>query len=116
MPHFSNSVVEAIVAGTVLGSLADWLFAGILFYERYQRHREVWREGGERGRIIGAQALAVLTSAAFVLLAMTAHQTNIRGAGMLAFLAWLIGPLPLLATNHLFIKIDAMVTASHTLG
>ena len=116
MPQISMAIVEAIVAGAFLGSLADWLFAGILFHDRYQRHPEVWREGGERGRIIGAQALAVVTSAAFVMLAMKAGQTDIRGACMLAVLVWLIGPLPLLVANHLFIKIDAMVTASHALG
>jgi hypothetical protein len=29
---------------------------------------------------------------------------------------WLIGPLPLLLANHLFIRLDARVTASHAAG
>ena len=29
---------------------------------------------------------------------------------------WLIGPLPLLLANALFIKIDPLVTASHAAG
>ena len=116
MPQISMAVVEAIVAGAFLGSLADWLFAGILFHGRCQRRLEAWREGGERGRIIGAQAFALVTSAAFIWLASKTGQTDIRGACMLAVLVWLVGPLPLLVTNHLFVKIDAMVTASHALG
>ena len=92
MPQISMAVVEAIVAGAFLGSLADWLFAGILFHGRYQRHPEAWREGGERGRIIGAQAFALVTSAAFIWLASKTGQTDIRGACMLAVLVWLVGP------------------------
>ena len=45
------AVVEAVVSGAVLGSLADWLFAGILFHERYQRHPEVWRGRHDWGEV-----------------------------------------------------------------
>ena len=45
------NLVWAAIAGAVLGSLADWLFAGVIFHERYQVYPEVWRQGNERGRI-----------------------------------------------------------------
>jgi len=110
-------MAEAIVLGAMLGSLADWLFAGVLFHARYQTYPEVWRTGvGETGRIILAQAFAVLTSAAFVLLAVLVGRTDPWGAAMLAAMIWLVGPLPLLITNHLFIKLDPLVTASHAAG
>jgi intracellular septation protein A len=98
--------------------LADWLFAGVLFHGRYQVHPEVWREGagGERHRIILAQALALVTSGAFVMLAWKLHQTDYKGTLKLAAMIWLIGPLPLLLANALFIKIDHLVTASHAAG
>jgi intracellular septation protein A len=106
----------ATLLGALLGSLADWLFAGVLFHHRYQVYPEVWRAGDERPRIIAAQALAIVTSAAFVLLAWKLHQTDMRGALKLAAMVWLIGPLPLLVGNALFIKIDHLVTASHAAG
>jgi len=117
MTHLSIAMAEAVVLGAVLGSLADWLFAGVLFHARYQTFPEVWRTGvGETGRIILAQAFAVLTSAAFVLLAVLVGRTDPWGAAMLAAMIWLVGPLPLLVTNHLFIKLDPLVTASHAAG
>ena len=106
----------AILLGALLGSLADWLFAGVLFHHRYQRFPEVWRAGNERQRIVAAQALAIVTAAAFVLLAWKLHQVDFRGALKLAVMVWLIGPLPLLVGNALFIKIDHLVTASHAAG
>jgi hypothetical protein len=113
------NLLWAIVAGAVLGSLADWLFAGLLFHGRYQRYPEVWRAGvetGEKGRILLAQGLALVTAAAFTALAVKLGQTDWTGAPKLAAMIWLIGPLPLLLANALFIKIDLLVTASHAAG
>lgn len=109
-------LVWATLLGGVLGSLADWLFAGVLFHNRYQVYPEVWRAGNERMRIVGAQILAFVTAAAFVALAVKLHQTDMRGALKLAAMIWLIGPLPLLVANAFFIKIDSLVTASHAAG
>lgn len=109
----------AALAGAILGSLADWLFAGILFHERYRRTPEIWRAGvetGEKGRILLAQALALLTAAAFAALAAKLGQTDWSGALKLAAMIWLIAPLPLLLANALFIRIDPLVTASHAAG
>ncbi len=117
MPHSSLAIGTAVVAGAVLGSLADWLFAGVLFHDRYRRYPEIWRDGvGDRGRIIAAQALSVLTSATFVMLALRLGKTDLSGAVKLAVAIWLIAPLPMLVVNHMFIKIDALVTASHAVG
>jgi hypothetical protein len=111
------NLVWATLVGALLGSLADWLFMGVIFHGRYQVHPEVWRPGvQERGRIIAAQALALLTAAAFVALAWKLKQTDIRGTLKLAAMIWLIAPLPLLLANALFIKIDHLVTASHAAG
>jgi len=111
-------LVWAALIGALLGSLADWLFAGVIFHGRYQIHPEVWRPGAGavRSRIVLAQALALVTSAAFVALAWKLHQTDRIGTLKLAAMVWLIGPLPLLLTNGLFIKIDPLVTASHAAG
>lgn len=110
-------VFAASVVGAILGSIADWVFAGVLFHGRYQRHPEVWRTtGSESLRIGGAQVLGLWTSVAFVALAVMLDRTDFTGALKLAAMIWLIAPLPLLVTNALFIKIDALVTASHVAG
>ena len=110
------NLVWATIAGAVLGGLADWLFAGVLAHRYYDAHPEVWRQGGERSRILLGQALALVTAAGFVGLAWKMHQTDARGALKLAAMVWLIGPLPLLLGNHLFLKLDRRVTASHAAG
>ena len=110
------NLIWATLAGALLGSLADWLFAGVLFHDRYNMHPEVWRGGSERGRIVAAQALALVTAGAFVGLAASLGQTDLQGALKLAAVIWLIAPLPLLAANALFMKIDHLVTASHAAG
>jgi len=110
-------IFAASIVGAILGSLADWVFAGVLFHDRYQRHPEVWRTGGsETLRIGGAQVLSLLTAVAFVALAVMLGQVDFAGALKLAAMVWLIAPLPMLVTNALFIKIDPLVTVSHAAG
>jgi len=110
-------IFAASILGAILGSLADWVFAGVLFHGRYQRHPEVWRTGGsETLRIGGAQVLSLLTAVAFVALAVMLGQVDFAGALKLAAMVWLIAPLPMLVTNALFIKIDPLVTVSHAAG
>ena len=110
-------VFAAAIAGAILGSLADWVFAGVLFHGRYQRHPEVWRAGiSETLRIGAAQVLCLLTAVAFVALADMFGLVDLIRALKLAAMIWLIAPLPLLVTNSLFIKIDPLVTVSHALG
>jgi intracellular septation protein A len=107
------NLIWAAVIGVIPASAADWLFADFLIRKRYQLTPDTWRSGGERRRIAAAQLLALVTSAAFVLLAWKLHQTDRVGALKLAAMVWLIGPLPLLLGNMLFIRIDPLVTASH---
>jgi intracellular septation protein A len=109
-------LVWAALLGAVLGSLADWLFAGIIFHDRYHLTPETWRAGEQGRRIAAAQALTLVSSAAFVALAWKVHQTDLRGALKLAAMVWLIGPLPMLLANAMFIRIDHRVTASHAAG
>ena len=110
-------IFAASIVGAILGSVADWVFAGVLFHGRYQRHPEVWRtETSETLRIGVAQILCLVTSTSFVALADVLGLVHLTAALKLAAMIWLIAPLPLLVTNSLFIKIDPLVTASHAAG
>ena len=110
------NLLWAALLGALLGSLADWLFAGVIFHDRYHLTPETWRTGEQGKRIAAAQALTLISSAAFVALAWKVHQTDLRGALKLAAMIWLIGPLPMLLANAMFIRIDNRVTASHAVG
>ncbi|MDB5720720.1 MAG: hypothetical protein JWP15_1338 [Alphaproteobacteria bacterium] len=111
------NLLWAALVGALLGSLADWLFAGVIFHDRYQLTPDTWRSGSdERMRIAAAQALCLVSSAGFVLLAWKTHQTDLRGALKLAAMIWLIAPLPMLIANAMFIRVDHRVTASHAAG
>ena len=111
------NIYLAMALGFVAASLADWLFMGILFHDRYMTFPEVWRSTeGEKRRIFIAQAFSALTAVAFVLLASRLQLVGLETALKLAVMIWLIGPLPLLLGNHLFIKLDPLVTTSHAVG
>ncbi|HZC38389.1 MAG TPA: DUF1761 domain-containing protein [Sphingomicrobium sp.] len=111
------NVILAIVISFVVASLTDWLFMGVLFHERYKAFPEIWRDAkDETRRIILAQAFAALTAIGFVVLASRLGSTTLQTALPLAAAIWVIGPLPLLLGNHLFIKLDPGVTFSHAAG
>ena len=109
--------IAAVVAGLVLASLADWLFAGVFFHDRYQAHPEVWRVTGANPRaLIGAQALTLFTVIGFIALMVWTHRRSTGDSLILAFGIWLVAAAPPIIANGLFIKIDPRVIASHTVG
>lgn len=110
-------VLWAVLGGAIFGALADWLFAGLLFHGRYQRHPDTWRPGlNDRLRLVVGQLLTLMTAAAFAMLASRLGQVDLSGGLKLAAMIWLIAPLPMLLTNVLFIRIDPLVVASQALG
>ncbi len=107
----------AIIAGLIVASLMDWLFAGVLFHDRYQAHPEVWRVNGANPRaLIAAQALTFPTVIGLVALMMLTGETRLVPALEIAALVWMIAAAPAIIANGLFIKVHPLVVASHTLG
>jgi hypothetical protein len=115
--------IEAAVATAAAGTIAaftDWLFMGVLFHDRYDRHPEVWRDGiragRERGAILWSCALDYVSAGAIVFLCMWLGATAIWPALSVAVVVWIAGPLAMQITNGLFIKFDPLLTLSHALG
>jgi hypothetical protein len=107
----------AIVAGLVVASLMDWLFAGVLFHDRYQAHPEVWRFNGANPRaLIAAQALTIPTVVGLVALMRMTGETRLPPALEVATLVWLIAAAPAILANGIYIKMHPLVVASHTVG
>jgi hypothetical protein len=107
----------AVVVGLVLASLADWLFAGILFHDRYQTHPEVWRINGANPRaLIAAQVMTIPTVIGLIALMIWTGQIALPASLTLALLIWAVAAAPPIIANGLFIKIDPILTATHTIG
>ena len=111
------ATIAAVIVAAVLVSLADWFFGGILFHDKYLAYPEVWRpRETNRYAIIVSQVFAVISTIAFVVMAVKLQQTDFAQALTLAFWIWLIGPVPIYMTNFAFMKLHWMVVAGHLAG
>jgi hypothetical protein len=117
--HWTRFLLAVVVSG--LGaSITDWLFMGVLFHNKYLETPETWRgkpAQPEAASIVASSVIGLVSCAAFIYLcywtgALTVHNASLR----MAFLAWLVAPLPLIFTNALWIKMNPLLAVSHSLG
>jgi hypothetical protein len=109
----------AVLAAGVASSFTDWLFAGVLFHDKYFAYPEVWRQKlrqDDTGAITWSMILGLLTSAAFMATCVVFNIHGYRSTLEFAALVWLMVPLPLTITNALFIKLHPLIVVSHSLG
>lgn len=109
----------AALVGGILSSLTDWLFMGDLLYKRNNKHPEIWRYPGGKGEskaIVCSGPFPFLTCAVFAFATNEFHVHSLGAALRMAFEIWLIGPLPLVLTNALFMKVQPMIATAHSLG
>lgn len=112
-------IALAVLAGGAVSSLTDWLFMGDWLYKRYDRHPEIWRYPGGAGEskaIFWSSVLPFLTCGIFILLCSGLRFHSWRETFKLAAAIWLIGPLPLIITNAVWMKISGVIAASFSLG
>jgi len=109
----------AVLAG-VLGSVTDWLFMGVLFHDAYNRHPEIWRPaigaGRDKTAVLLSVAIGFLMSFAIVGLCAFANVAGVVQGTLVALLAWIAGPLAVMAINGLFIKLDPRIIVAHSIG
>jgi hypothetical protein len=103
------------IGSGVLSSLTDWFFAGDWLHRRYT-YPEVWRTGSEVRAIALSSTLPFLTCAVFAYTVARLGLHSILSAVELAGAVWLIGPLPLILTNAVFMKLHRVFVASFALG
>jgi hypothetical protein len=110
-------IALAVIVGLVLASLADWLFAGVLFHDRYQTYPEVWRFSGANPKaLIAAQALTVPTVVGLDILIVWTRTTSLPSALAVSVLVWACAAAPAIIANGIYIKIDRRVVFSHSAG
>lgn len=110
----------AVVASGLATSFTDWLFMGVLFHAKYLETPEIWRKKpgkSETSYILASTLLGVVSCAALIFLCIWAGALgSISGALRMAVLAWLAAPLPVIATNTIWMKLDPLLGVSHSLG
>lgn len=113
----------AVVASGIVASFTDWFFMGMLFHDRYLDNPEIWRgEPGkpEGSRIMKSALLGTLASAAFLIILRHLSTPNILSPVAqvvhLAVIATLLGPVPILFQNVVWMKFHPLLGVSHTLG
>ncbi len=107
----------ALVAGFLLAGLVDWVFAGVLFHDKYQAHPEVWRFNGPNPRaLMAAQALTIPTVVGVITLMQITASTAIIPALTIAVLVWVTAAAPAILANGLYIKLHPAIVITHTLG
>ena len=108
-------MLAAIVGAGIVTSMTDWFFAGDWIHRRFT-YPEVWREGPESRAIVISSVLPFVTCAAFAYLAEWLGVRSVASALKLAFVVWLVGPLPLILTNAAFIKLHRVFVALYSVG
>jgi hypothetical protein len=112
-------VALTVLVGGFVASLTDWLLMGDWVYSRYDQFPEIWRHPhgqGEMKAIAWSVPLPFITCAGFALLCARLNLHSYGATLKLAVAIWLVGPLPLLITNALFIKLHPAITVSYSLG
>ncbi len=113
-------MASAVFAGGLVASLTDWLFmGGDWLYKRYNQYPEIWRHPygqGEMKAIAWSAPLPFVTCAAFTFLCARLNLHSYSATLKLALAIWLVGPLPLLIVNGLFVKLHPAITAAYSMG
>jgi hypothetical protein len=114
--HFALAVVAAGVAT----SLTDWFFMGVLFHEKYGTYPEIWRRPaggrGETQAIAWSVAFGFFSCVTFVGVCALFDLRGYESAIELALAVWLIGSLPMILMNAVFIKYHPLTVVAHSIG
>jgi hypothetical protein len=119
MEHINwGRVCLAIIAAAFAGSMTDWLFFGVLFHDKYLVYPEVWRKNasGEGKQIAMASVVGLVSSAAFIMLCVGLGAYTLHGVIKLAAAIWVVAAIPIIANEHIFMKLHPAIFVSHTLG
>jgi len=95
--------------------MTDWFFAGDWIHKRFT-YPEIWREGPEARAILASSVFPFVTCAAFMSLAQWLGIHALPSLLIVAALAWMIGPLPLILTDAAFMKLHRVFVVSYLVG
>jgi hypothetical protein len=111
--------VLAVGASGAATAFTDWLFMGKLVHGKYRETPELWRvQPGQSDTrsIVASSLLGVVSCAAFIWLARWTDAMTLRSELHMAELVWVAGPLPVIFSNIVWIKMNPLLGVSHSLG
>jgi hypothetical protein len=109
----------AAVAAGVASSFTDWIFMGAMFHGKYRETPEIWRiKPGENDKksILASSLLGVLSCAAIIYVCRWTGTLTTRSELHMAGMLWLAGPVPIIFSNIVWIKMHPLLGISHSLG
>jgi uncharacterized membrane protein len=109
----------AVVVSGLATSFTDWLFMGMLFHGKYRETPEIWRitpGGSDTRSIVASSLLGVLSCAAFIFLCRWTGALTVRSELHTAGIVWIAGPVPIIFSNIVWIKMNPLLGVSHSLG
>jgi hypothetical protein len=109
----------AVLVSGLATSMTDWLFMGVLFHKKYLETPELWRNKpgqSETGGIIASSLVGAVSCAAFIYLCVWTGTLGLREVLRIAGIAWLAGPVPIIFSNIVWIKMHPILGVSHSLG
>jgi hypothetical protein len=113
-------ILYAFLASAVIASFTDWYFFGVLFHDRYGKTPAIWRRYREKKdevqSIMLAQAIMSISQLAFVMACAYLGLLTSHSCLLAALILWIMIPVPLLATNAIFIPMDRLIVVSHSIG
>jgi hypothetical protein len=105
--------LAVVVLACVITSFAEWAISGTWLTPYYMKNPETWRVGAEQARIFHSGLVGLVSCLALTWL-VGRHGRPAMGAAIgTVLLAWLAGPFAVLATDHLWVRMDFMVMAGH---
>jgi len=112
--NWPRFLIAVAIAGA-LASMTDWYFFGVLFHSKYQAYPEVWR-ASQRGNRAAWITLGFFTCAVFTYACARLNLFGYAAPLKLALWMWRAVALPIVGTDALFMKLDALVVVAHALG
>jgi uncharacterized protein DUF1761 len=116
--NWTRFLLAVLVSGLAT-SMTDWLFMGVLFHKKYLETPELWRNKpgqSETRGIIASSLVGAVSCAAFIYLCVWTGTLGLREVLRIAGIAWLAGPVPIIFSNIVWIKMHAILGVSHSLG
>jgi hypothetical protein len=95
---------EVVIVGGIASTFTDYILAGAWLHKRFA-YSEAWRAPAKNWAIALLTPLPFISSAAFAILLAHLEVHSIRLAIKMALEVWVIGPLPLILTNAVYMKL-----------
>ena len=112
-----SRLAAVILLASLIASITDWLFMGMLFHDRYLLYPEVWRGSLDEGaKIMQSELIGILACLGFVAVATMLRLRTMGALLAAACLVWLATAVPMLVQDGIWMKIDPLVLCAHSVG